>query len=245
VEDVWDRLAPKQYLLLNEKKDLTFHNIFLPTIIDIIGKDNNFKSYCVLDAGCGTGYLSGIVSKFAHNVIGIDTSSVSINIAKYHNRNIDNISFIIGNLGDYLTSNSKTFDFVLAHLVLHTLEDLNSTLQVISNCLKSGGQFLFSIPHPCFWALASNIGTWRFLNSSNYKYYINSAQQNITVMNGEEYITPYYHRTIETYTSCLNNNGFVIRLILEPIPDDDMMLRYNLKPWPYPRFLFVICQMIQ
>ena len=239
---VWDKLALVHYQQLVEGMDVTFHKIFLPMIIDILQKTNNINTYHILDAGCGTGYLTGIIARYAPDVIGLDNSAVSIEIAKQHNKDNDNVKFEIGSLENYSKTHLNEFNFIVAHLVLHVVENLNMNIQSISYCLKKGGVLLITIPHPCFWAIANDVGTWKFLKSNSYEYNLNSTQQNIITIRDEQFITPHYHRPLEFYITSLVETGLIIKKILEPIPDDDLMLQHNKKQWPYPRFLFLICQ---
>lgn len=242
MNDVWNKLASLHYQQLNSGKDLTFHRVFLPAIINILQMDSKFDSYYVLDAGCGTGYLTNLVSKYAHKIVGIDSSAAAIEIAKQHERGNNKISFELTAIREYTEPHKNQFDFVISHLVLHVIENLDSTLKSISGCIKKSGGFLFSIPHPCFWALTGEVGTWNFKKINDYQYHINSTQENSIRIGGEEFSTPHYHRAIETYSSSLNKSGFVVERIIEPIPDEKLIREHNKKAWPYPRFLFTLCR---
>lgn len=79
---------------------------FEPYAPDIV---NNIKEYIegkeVIDAGCGPGNISRVLTKYAKSVIGIDTQSYPIEFAEDFYSNIDNLSFKVGNFFD-LESNS-------------------------------------------------------------------------------------------------------------------------------------------
>ena len=94
MKSVWDNLAQIHYHRLSDGRDITFHKIFLPVIVDTIQEQAGFNTYSVLDVGCGTGYLTGLISNYARNVLGIDSSKTSIDIAIKHNNNMANIDFI-------------------------------------------------------------------------------------------------------------------------------------------------------
>ncbi len=241
MNSVWDRLAKIHYSRLADRRDITFHNIFLPVIIDIIQKQAGFNNFSVLDAGCGTGYLTGLISNYANDVLGVDNSQSSIDIAKRHNTNKENITFICKDINRFSDIHKQVFDFAISHLVLHVIEDIDGTLRNISTCLKKGCGFLFSIPHPCFWALSSDVGTWNFKKTNNYVYNHASVQQNSINIDGNEFITPHFHRPIELYFSALNKSGFAIEGIVEPIPDKDLLEENHKKMWKFPRFMFVVC----
>lgn len=97
----------------------------------------------VLDIGCGTGRLamqvSGIVG-LSGSVTGIDPSSHRIEIANARLKNVQNVSFRIGqgeNLGDLQES---AFDHAYYCAVFHWIEDKKSALREAYRVLKPGGQ---------------------------------------------------------------------------------------------------------
>jgi SAM-dependent methyltransferase len=242
MEDVWDRLASLHYRQLDEGRDITFHKVFWPKIIGTIQSESKFNTYSVFDAGCGAGYLTNLISQYAYEIVGVDSSIKSIEIARQHNQKSDHMYFEHTTINQYCERHLQCFDYVISHLVLHLIEDLDSTLQSLNDCLKKNGVFLFSIPHPCFWAMTGGIGTWNFVNKGNYKYHIASTQENCIQIDGEDFITFYYHRPIETYISNISKNGFIVEEAFAPMPDGFLMLKNNKKPWPYPRFLFLRCR---
>jgi len=241
MNNVWDHLAQIHYHRLSDGRDITFHKIFLPVIVDIIQKQAEFNSYSVLDVGCGTGYLTGLISNYAQNILGVDTSETSIDIAIKHNSNVENIGFQCEDIKVFSNFHEKVFDFAISHLVLHVIEDLEMTLQGISACLKKGGGFLFSIPHPCFWALSREVGTWNFAKINNYTYNKVSVQQNSIKFDGNQFVTPHFHRPVEFYFSVLNKRGFAVERIIEPVPDKRLMQENHKKSWRFPRFMFMMC----
>lgn len=241
MRNVWDILARIHYRRLSNGSDITFHKIFLPVIISTIQEQARFNTYNVLDVGCGTGYLTGLISNYARNVLGIDSSKTSINVAIKHNDNIANIDFMNEDINIFSKSNEQSFDFVISHLVLHVIEDIDISLRNISANLKKGGRFLFSIPHPCFWALSREVGTWNFNKINNYKYNMPSVQQNLIKIDGKEFVTPYFHRPVDFYFSTLDKNRFAVERIIEPFPDEKLLKENHKKLWRFPRFMFMLC----
>jgi SAM-dependent methyltransferase len=241
MNSVWDNLAQTHYYRLSGGRDITFHKIFLPVIVDTIQEQAGFNTYSVLDVGCGTGYLTGLISNYARSVLGIDSSKASIDIAVRHNKHIKNIDFKYEDIKVFSNSHKQAFDFAISHLVLHVIEDLDMSLRTISACLKKGSRFLFSIPHPCFWALSRDVGTWNFNKINDYKYNKPSVQQNSINIDGNEFITPYFHRPIQLYFSALDKSGFTVERIIEPFPDKKLLQENHKRPWRFPRFIFLMC----
>lgn len=241
MNNVWDSLAKIHYSRLSNGEDTTFHKIFLPVIVDNIQRQTGFNSYSILDVGCGTGYLTGLISTYARTVLGVDSSKASIDIAIKHNNETKNVDFKCEDIKVLPGSRQQVFDFAISHLVLHVVEDLDNTLRSISACLKADSRFLFSIPHPCFWALSRDVGTWNFKRINKYKYDKPSVQQNSINIDGNEFVTPYFHRPIEFYFTALEKRGFAIERIIEPFPDKKLLQENHKKNWRFPRFMFMMC----
>ncbi len=98
----------------------------------------------VLDYGCGEGYGSEILARFADEVNGADISSEAIDEAK---KNIhSNLTFTL--LKDnYLPFDDNTFDFVTSFQVIEHVEDVDLYLREIKRVLKRGGKYFLTTPN--------------------------------------------------------------------------------------------------
>jgi trans-aconitate 2-methyltransferase len=112
------------------------------------GFDSNWK---VLEIGCGIGTLTGLLSGklSTGNILGIDLSPKSIEIAKQKFKNRDNIEFLSH---DILLSplESSVFDCivladVLEHIPIPNHQDLFATMD---SMLGPGGKVYINIPSP-------------------------------------------------------------------------------------------------
>jgi 2-polyprenyl-3-methyl-5-hydroxy-6-metoxy-1,4-benzoquinol methylase len=54
----------------------------------------NISDFVVLDIGCGTGFLTEILSYHVKKIIGVDPSKVSISIAKNYAGKIQNLVIV-------------------------------------------------------------------------------------------------------------------------------------------------------
>ncbi len=107
-------------------------------------KENAPKKEClrVLDAGCGPGFFSVILSKEGHKVTGIDGSERML----YHAReNAEHFSvapeLIQGDFGD-LPFEDGTFDLIISRNVTHTIRDHLKVYGEWYRVLKPGGVLL-------------------------------------------------------------------------------------------------------
>lgn len=181
----------------------------------------------------GTGYLSNILSMISGNVVSIDISPKSIEIAR-QKYPISSISFINTSVEDYSELLEEKFSLAVANMLFSCVLDLNNVLKSISSILTSNGHFIFTISHPCFWPIY-----WGYSSEVWYNYneeiYIEVGFK--TSLCGFLGNITHVHRPLEQYLSSLNNNGFKIEGFFELYSNDDEMKQKN----NYPRFIGFDC----
>ncbi len=104
------------------------------------------KDKCVLDAACGEGYGSNIISDVAKNVIGVDISDEAVSNAQTKYKK-DNLTFIKCSVTD-IPVESGFFDIVIS---FETIEHINENDQIkffeqIKRLLKPDGVLIMSSP---------------------------------------------------------------------------------------------------
>src|SRR5262245_2152547 len=115
-----------------------------PVITEFAGDVAGLK---VLDAGCGTGYLSRKLHDAGAKVIGIDFSEKMIEIARAKAGHLD---FRVDSCSELRTVEDGSIDLVIANYVLMDTPDLNGAVRAFSRVLKSGGAAIVVFSHPCF-----------------------------------------------------------------------------------------------
>ena len=98
----------------------------------------------VLDAGCGSGNLSIILSKNA-KVKGVDFSDEMLSLAKKKSEHILGVSFEKQNVTSLMFKDS-TFDAVTSVNVIFNLENPKAAILEFCRVLKSGGTLVISSP---------------------------------------------------------------------------------------------------
>jgi len=101
----------------------------------------------VLDAGCGTGYLSRKLHERGACVIGIDFSDKMIAIAKSKAPAID---FRVDSCSVLSTVPDNSVDTLIANYVLMDTPDLDGSIQSFSRVLRANGIAIVIFSHPCF-----------------------------------------------------------------------------------------------
>jgi ubiquinone/menaquinone biosynthesis C-methylase UbiE len=99
----------------------------------------------VLEIGCGTGSTAIAHAPFVRHIRATDLSTNMVEIAKDKAKaaGIDNVTFEALSV-DALDVPDASIDAVLAHNILHLLEDKERTIADIYNMLKPGGVFVTS-----------------------------------------------------------------------------------------------------
>jgi len=101
----------------------------------------------VLDAGCGTGYLSKQLSDRSAHVTGVDLSECMIAIARADYPGID---FRVDSCATLHTIPDAYFDLVIANYVLMDVLDLEATMNAFHRVLRRQGACVLVFSHPCF-----------------------------------------------------------------------------------------------
>ena len=169
----------------------------------------NLHGQKILDAGCGIGEYTHILTRNGGDVVGCDGSTEMLKIARssYPQYRFDEVDMKMG-----LPYRDAEFDSVLCSLVLMDIEPIDSIIAEFHRVLKTKGTFFFSIVHPAFYS-----GVWEkdergVVLSKKVSRYINqfALLQNTW---GE---TMHYHRPVSYYFNMLSNAGFQLMEMLEP-----------------------------
>jgi ubiquinone/menaquinone biosynthesis C-methylase UbiE len=99
----------------------------------------------VLELGCGTGSTALAHAPYVRHILATDISSAMIDIArrKAGAENIENVTFETRAAADHDLGESR-FDVIMAHNLLHLLEDPEAVIAAAHRGLKPGGVFVSS-----------------------------------------------------------------------------------------------------
>jgi 2-polyprenyl-6-hydroxyphenyl methylase/3-demethylubiquinone-9 3-methyltransferase len=97
----------------------------------------------VLDIGCGGGLFAEEVAKLGCEVIGVDPSTRSIEIAREHAEQMGlSLTYHVA-FGERLPFDDNTFDMVYCCDVLEHVHDVSAVISESARVLKTGGMYLF------------------------------------------------------------------------------------------------------
>jgi len=221
----WDEIALERYFDLISGNDLSYSDILKPNLLDSFAHCDLTN---VLDVGCGVGVFTEELGIVAQNVLAIDISTRSIEIAKEKSIH-KNIMYLRNNLIEL--PNDLRYTAVISNMTLMTIPDLQIAIQKISSMLNENGKFIFTITHPSFWPIY-----WGYAAKDDFDY--NKETEIVakfkTRLKTYNHNTRHFHRPLSTYFKLLSSNNFKIIKFEE-------LRSANEKQW-YPRFILMVCQ---
>ena len=173
----------------------------------------------VLDAGCGTGYLSRKLLKRGATVIGVDFSEGMIQIAREKSADID---FRVGSCSDLAGIADQSIDMIVSNYVIMDIPHLDDTMQAFSRVLKDGGIAILVFSHPCFpqaYAIDSDDG-----NTVQYQWdfsYFEPQKRLCPPWNHFKTDFIWFHRPLSDYWKAFKAAGFNVVDFEEPRLTED------------------------
>lgn len=180
----------------------------------------DFKDKRVLDLGCGFGWHCMWAQQHgAKKVVGVDISQKMLAKAREMD-STSSIEYMELPIED-IDFPDASFDIVISSLAFHYIASFEAIAKKINRVLAPNGAFIFSVEHPIFTAY----GNQQWYNDADDKplhwpvdrYFDEGARS--AVFLGETMTK--YHKTLTTYLNELLRNGFAIKEIIEPTPQEE------------------------
>lgn len=125
----------------NLEKDNWWFRVRRNLIFGLLGKYKIGKNSKILDYGCGSGFLAGILQERGYDTSGVDVSPEAIEFGK--DKGIKNLSIVSGVKTNYPDA---SFDLVLAMDVIEHVEDDYLVMMELARILKPDGLAIITIP---------------------------------------------------------------------------------------------------
>ena len=138
---IWNEIAPRYHKRWASVDKGPFQST--KKLIELV-KIN--KNNAVLDVACGTGVVTKQIQKKVGNlgyVVGVDTSTTAIKIAKKWNEKNKNLDFV--NIDAENFSFSKKFDIITCQYALFFFPNAQKALKNMKNNLKKSGKIGISV----------------------------------------------------------------------------------------------------
>jgi len=100
----------------------------------------------VLDAGCGSGFVSVRLAEKGHVVTSVDSSEEIVEVARsFNSKRFPNIRWKVSSVSD-LSHWTETFDNVVCLDVLEHIEEDKAALKTLGSRVRKGGRLILSVP---------------------------------------------------------------------------------------------------
>ncbi|MDE5591934.1 MAG: class I SAM-dependent methyltransferase [Helicobacter sp.] len=159
----------------------------------------------VLDAGCGMGQWTYVLSHYNKAVVGVDCSEHRINIAKYLNRRRDNVSFLQETL-ENLSLTPQSFDAIFCYGVF-MFTDMQKSLRAFKKVLKHDGII--------------------FLNFNDIGHYIHRILHHTFEVEDEKLVQQYSQMIANYYRGNYRNSWMTLEKISEFLEALNMEVVYK------------------
>jgi ubiquinone/menaquinone biosynthesis C-methylase UbiE len=199
----WNDAARSYSDLLKTSKHLLACNSFIYKYF------NNIQGLKILDAGCGNGEYTHILTKNGGIVTGCDASIEMLNIAKemYPSYKYDK-----ANLMEIIPYEDSSFDIVFCNLVLMDIDPIDNAISEFYRVLKNKGVFFFSIVHPAFYRAIWEKNEYGIKVSKKVTEYITPVSEHQNFWGA----TMHYHRPLNYYFNKISESGFTFNKMFEP-----------------------------
>ncbi|MCE1245443.1 MAG: class I SAM-dependent methyltransferase [Firmicutes bacterium] len=224
---VWDREADTWDRFIESGGDITRLLIHGPGMLELCLPAEGLK---ILDIGCGQGFFSRELARQGAKVTAFDFSPNMIKIAKEKEaENPLGIEYLIldaEKAGELLEEES--YDKVTACMSVMDIQNPFAAIKGAAKVLKTGGNFIFSIPHPC---TDTKLRKWHKDAEGKtigltINYYFEAGMDTFNWVEtaiGKDMITPFHRFTLTQWSEMLYNSGLSIKRIREPKPDENLL----------------------
>jgi ubiquinone/menaquinone biosynthesis C-methylase UbiE len=215
VREFWNKVAADWDIQVKDNGDSNRILNSDPILWDFIGEIKHLK---VLDAGCGTGYLSRKLAIQGAVVTGIDISENMIAIAKEKSTQSNlAINFYVDDCLKLEKLSDQYFDLVIANYVLMDVPDLEGAMNAFNRVLKENGHAVLIFSHPCFPQGKATVSE----NNEEVNYHWNFSyfeRQKYTVPPWGHFTSEFicFHRSLSDYWKAFKSAGFTIIDFEEP-----------------------------
>jgi 2-polyprenyl-3-methyl-5-hydroxy-6-metoxy-1,4-benzoquinol methylase len=141
----WNRSGPG----VLKKLEATYRRVALHGHVSFISRAAGARAHVdLLDVGCGSASLLGILKRRGFDVTGVDFSSEAAQVAKSEN----DVHVVVGSLEEAAFP-ARSFDVVTLFHVMEHVTNPRDVLREVERILKPGGSVVVQVP---------NIDSWQF-----------------------------------------------------------------------------------
>lgn len=214
----WNKVAPWYGKIVGQDGHYYHEHVVIPGVLRLLNLKNTDT---LVDLACGQGVLSRRIPSI-QKYLGLDLAKELIKEAKDRNRE-RNHEFLVCDLNNVLRERAEKFDKATIILALQNIEQTENVIKNAATYLKTGGQLLIVLNHPCFriprqsgWSIDEKSKQQqrfinRYLSTLKIPIDMNPGQKEEQVKN----MTWSFHHSLQDYSQMLYQNDFKIEKIEE------------------------------
>lgn len=225
----WDTMAAWLDEKHKDEGDLWHRALIDPPLLRLLGAVAGTR---VLELACGNGYLARKLARLGAHVTAIDASASLIALAQQREaRDRLGISYHVADGAHLGMLQDAAFDVVVCHMALMDIGDAEGAIRQAARVLKTGGQFVASLSHPCFdvpnasaWVVERMdfaVTVWRKV--SRYREVFQGWCPWRLPESQGYHQTPAYHRPLSWYFRAFRNAGLMVTALEEPAPTEEFL----------------------
>ncbi|MHA2252168.1 MAG: class I SAM-dependent methyltransferase [Candidatus Kariarchaeaceae archaeon] len=219
-DDLWDQKAKDWHIQVGEQGDRNRRFNSDPFLWRYLGEVEDLS---ILDAGCGTGYLSRLLQQKGARVTAVDFSPKMVDLARElsNSNKGPSIQFYVDSCSQLSQVSDTSVDKIVSNYVLMDLEDLQGAARAFFRVLKPGGIAVIVITHPCF--PQSDFSQIREDGSVHYRWDFPYYESRKLREGPWKHFTSdftWYHRPIRDYFQEFLKAGFNVLNFDEPVVPD-------------------------
>jgi SAM-dependent methyltransferase len=186
----------------NPEVDHAFWNLNLPALLALLPSPGDLT----LDVGCGEGRLARRLTQLGHHVVGIEGSPQLAQAAREADPALE---VHVADAAD-MPLDQDTADLAVMSLALMNMDDVSGVVREVARVLRPGSRFCLSILHPInSWGDAGDVG---YFGTVQYVEQLERDGHRMTFHDT--------HRPLSEYFRALEEAGFLIERLREPVPSD-------------------------
>jgi 2-polyprenyl-3-methyl-5-hydroxy-6-metoxy-1,4-benzoquinol methylase len=198
----WSVMPAEAMAALDPEGDFAKKHLLNPTVLRMLGDVTGRR---VLDAGCGQGYFVRLLARRGARVVGVEPAEGPYRYAVAKEAELQQgVVLIQADLVD--AELAPVFDAIVVNMVFMAIPHWELALVSCVRALKPGGQFIFSIVHPCFEAVSEH---WRRSGRLEVSEYL--ASYDVPGPTATD-----FHRPLSTYHNAAITAGLRLTEVVEP-----------------------------
>ena len=208
----WDKAAAAYLAGAELPTDVAYYGPDIGTETDfrLLG---DLKGKRVLELGCGAAQSSIAFAKQGAIAIGVDLSAEMLAHARrLCDRAEVRVELRQGDMADLAFVRAESVDVVFSAYAFGFVDDLNRVFRQVHRVLRTGGPFVFSLPHPAYHLVDGDHTEQPLLVRRSY-----FDREPIEYQRFGATFTEYHHPVADLHTA-LVRASFLVDTVLEPMP---------------------------